>query len=479
MDAEIVIRGGTVVDGTGAPGLTRRRGRRRRAHRRRRRRACAATRELDAGGQVVAPGFIDIHTHYDAQVFWDPRAHAVRLPRRHDRRRRQLRVLDRAGAPRRRRPARPHAAARRGHELRHPGRRRPVGRVRDLPPVPRRRRAPRGRPQLRLLRRPHRRAALRHGRRRLRAPGHRRRARRHAARSSPTPWPPGRSGSPPAPRPPTTVPAGGRCPPGSPTSPRCRRCWSRCAIAGTGRRRAAARRGDPQGRGVRAAAAHRPARSPGPRCSTIKGLPYHEGVIAASRRGLGRRRGGVAAGLVPAADVPDEPHRAVHAQHAPSFAALMDVPLADADRRLPRPGVACRRVGGAGGRRRHAAGELGGAVGRRGADPARPRRPAHRRPRRGAGRHPARRAARHRPRRRPAAPVHVGARQRRPRRHRLAAAAGTRPHRPRRLGRARQPALRRLLRHRPARPLGARPGGDAARAGGPQAHRRARPASTA
>jgi|SRR5579884_1640355 len=72
MDGDIVIRGGTVVDGTGGPprpadvaisgdritavgdGLH-------------------GTVELDAGGQVVAPGFVDIHTHYDAQVFWDPR----------------------------------------------------------------------------------------------------------------------------------------------------------------------------------------------------------------------------------------------------------------------------------------------------------------------------------------------------------------------------------------------------------------------
>jgi N-acyl-D-amino-acid deacylase len=72
----IVIRGGTVIDGTGRPGY----------------RADVAVEGgrivavgddadtavrgrptvLDASGQVVAPGFIDIHTHYDAQVFWDP-----------------------------------------------------------------------------------------------------------------------------------------------------------------------------------------------------------------------------------------------------------------------------------------------------------------------------------------------------------------------------------------------------------------------
>ncbi len=67
----LVIRGGTVVDGTGAPGQ----------------RADVAIaggkiteigqnlrgdKTLDADGCVVAPGFIDIHTHYDAQVFWDP-----------------------------------------------------------------------------------------------------------------------------------------------------------------------------------------------------------------------------------------------------------------------------------------------------------------------------------------------------------------------------------------------------------------------
>src|SRR5712691_2932089 len=72
--ADLVIRGGTVVNGTGAPrslsdvtitggriatvGKTSERGR----------------REIDAEGLVVCPGFIDLHTHYDAQYTWDPYA---------------------------------------------------------------------------------------------------------------------------------------------------------------------------------------------------------------------------------------------------------------------------------------------------------------------------------------------------------------------------------------------------------------------
>jgi N-acyl-D-amino-acid deacylase len=72
-----VVSGGTVVDGTGTPGYV----------------ADVAVENglivaigpdlaadprfagadlIDATGCVVAPGFIDIHTHYDAQVFWDP-----------------------------------------------------------------------------------------------------------------------------------------------------------------------------------------------------------------------------------------------------------------------------------------------------------------------------------------------------------------------------------------------------------------------
>ena len=68
------------------------------------------------------------------------------------------------------------------------------------------------------------------------------------------------------------------------------------------------------------------------------------------------------------------------------------------------------------------------------------------------------------------------ARQQRPRRDRDAAPAGHGAARPGRLGRARQPAVRRVLRHRPARQLGARQRGHAARAGDPQAQRASPPA---
>ena len=71
---DTIIKGGTVVDGTGADGV----------------RADVAIRDgrivavgtiteeateiIDAAGLVVCPGFVDPHTHYDAQLFWDPRA---------------------------------------------------------------------------------------------------------------------------------------------------------------------------------------------------------------------------------------------------------------------------------------------------------------------------------------------------------------------------------------------------------------------
>lgn len=67
----IVIKGGTLVDGTGSPGIRRDvliRGDRIEAVGEN----LSGDTVIDATGRVVAPGFIDIHTHYDAQVFWDP-----------------------------------------------------------------------------------------------------------------------------------------------------------------------------------------------------------------------------------------------------------------------------------------------------------------------------------------------------------------------------------------------------------------------
>jgi N-acyl-D-amino-acid deacylase len=70
---DLVIKDGMIVDGTRAPrfrgDIAIKNGRiakigRVQPHQ--------AKKTVDASGLIVAPGFIDLHTHYDAQIFWDP-----------------------------------------------------------------------------------------------------------------------------------------------------------------------------------------------------------------------------------------------------------------------------------------------------------------------------------------------------------------------------------------------------------------------
>jgi N-acyl-D-amino-acid deacylase len=69
---DIVIRGGTIINGTGRAAFT---GDVAIAGERIAEvggKLGPARREIDATGLLVTPGWVDVHTHYDGQAMWDP-----------------------------------------------------------------------------------------------------------------------------------------------------------------------------------------------------------------------------------------------------------------------------------------------------------------------------------------------------------------------------------------------------------------------
>lgn len=74
MEYDLVIRNGRVIDGSGLPSFVADVGIRDDRVIKVGRIRDRAQSELDAEGSVVCPGFIDGHTHLDAQIFWDPMA---------------------------------------------------------------------------------------------------------------------------------------------------------------------------------------------------------------------------------------------------------------------------------------------------------------------------------------------------------------------------------------------------------------------
>ena len=207
---DLIIKGGRVVDGTGADARVPRR----RRHPRRPHRHVGAlegatrARSSTRADRIVAPGFIDPHTHFDAQLLWDGAGAAGARARRHHRRARQLLAV--AGAAEgRRTAARSSACSSRSRRCRPPrspapssGRGRSFGGYVDAL-------APQARAQRRAARRPQRDPPVGDGRRRAEA--RRDRERDRAMQDAAARLPRGRRRRPLAPASSTSTRSSARC----------------------------------------------------------------------------------------------------------------------------------------------------------------------------------------------------------------------------------------------------------------------------